>query len=146
MVSFSYTERLPKELSSVLFEEQIKKVIRKLEHTSSDLSIVVTGDDAIRKLNKEYRNHNAATDVLSFEHGDIDPDTGNNFLGDVIISLDRAKDQSDKKGHSLHEEIVLLTIHGILHLLGYKHSDPKEEETMFALQDELLRDTMSMTL
>jgi len=89
---------------------------------SVELSILFMDDEDIRELNREYRKKDRPTDVLSFpmregEFGDLNPD----LLGDVVISLDTAKRQAEERGETLEEEINLLLIHGILHLLGFDH-------------------------
>ena len=78
--------------------------------------------------------------MLSFTHGKIDPDTNRTYLGDIVISYDQAKKQSTQKSISIEEEIFYLSIHGILHLLGYDHADADEEKVMFKLQEKLFRD------
>ena len=93
---------------------------------SAEISVTFVDDDEIRKLNKEYRNIDRSTDVLSFPMGengvyDINQDTGAKILGDIVISIPHAIDQADRYGHSLQREIGFLTVHSMLHLLGYDH-------------------------
>jgi len=104
----------------------------------SDLSVVIGNDAFLQKLNLKYRQVNAATDVLSFPSGEVDPDTSIQYLGDVIISLPRAEQQASDAGHSLTEELQLLVVHGILHLLGYDHLEVKDKKRMQAAQDLIL--------
>jgi len=110
-------------------------------------------DDArIHELNREYRGIDRPTDVLSFamqegdepdiifdewEEGESDPVSG--MLGDIVISLERAKAQSEEYGHSLEREIGFLFVHGFLHLLGYDHQTAEEEAVMFAKQEAILQ-------
>ncbi|MDO8445336.1 MAG: rRNA maturation RNase YbeY [Deltaproteobacteria bacterium] len=107
--------------------------------TSVELSILFMDDEDIRELNREYRKKNRPTDVLSFpmregEFGDLNPD----LLGDVVISLDTAKRQAEERGETLEEEITLLLIHGILHLLGFDHEkNTAEARRMQAKEKEL---------
>ncbi|MGN0468062.1 MAG: rRNA maturation RNase YbeY [Acutalibacteraceae bacterium] len=93
---------------------------------SAEISVSIVDDEQIHKLNKEYRNVDASTDVLSFPLGvdgvyDINNDTGAQLLGDIVISIEHAVKQSKLYGHSLNREIAFLTVHSMLHLLGYDH-------------------------
>jgi probable rRNA maturation factor len=108
------------------------------------LSIVVTGDEAVRRLNRTYRGVDASTDVLSFWSGEesdfiFAPDAPR-YLGDVVISFPRAEAGAQSAGHPVEAELQLLTVHGVLHLLGHGHADPDKEATMWATQTEILRD------
>jgi probable rRNA maturation factor len=113
------------------------------EETEVDLTFV---DDAtIQELNETYRDITAPTDVLSFsqlENTGEEPEfvdlVGAKVLGDIVISLETGLRQSQEYGHSLKREIAFLTIHGLLHLLGYDHQTAAEEEQMFAKQTEIL--------
>ena len=93
---------------------------------AAEISVTFVDDEAIRKLNREYRHIDRSTDVLSFPLGengvyDINNDTGAKMLGDIVISLQHAVDQAERYGHSLQREIGFLTVHSMLHLLGYDH-------------------------
>jgi len=103
-----------------------------------DLSIVLTGDEALQRLNHEFMGIDAPTDVLSFPADFIDPDTSQPYLGDVIISIPRAKAQAFENGQSVQDEVLLLVVHGVLHLLGYDHALPEEKEQMWAAQAAVL--------
>ena len=94
----------------------------------AEISITFVDDDTIHQLNKKHRNIDKSTDVLSFpmgENGDfpINHDTGAKVLGDIIISIDHAYAQAEKYGHTLQREIGFLTVHSLLHLLGYDHEN-----------------------
>lgn len=108
--------------------------------TSSDLSIVVEDDNYLHELNKEFRGVDAPTDVLSFPSGEeeTDPDTEQVNLGDIIISYPRAVEQAGTAGHPVINELQLLVVHGVLHLLGHDHADPEEKAKMWAAQAEVL--------
>jgi probable rRNA maturation factor len=80
----------------------------------------------------------APTDVLSFPADLVDPDTRRRYLGDVIISLPRAEAQASENGQSLQDEVLLLAVHGVLHLLGHDHAEPEEKERMWAAQEAVL--------
>lgn len=104
--------------------------VLKLENFEGPAEINVTfvDDEEIRQLNHKYRNIDASTDVLSFPMGkdgqyDINPETGLKMLGEVVISIPHAVSQANEYGHSLQREIAFLTVHSVLHLLGYDHSN-----------------------
>lgn len=93
---------------------------------SAEISVSFVDNEEIHKLNKQFRNIDKETDVLSFPLGengeyDINHDTGAKMLGDVVISLEKAVEQAEMYGHSLQREIAFLTVHSVLHLLGYDH-------------------------
>ena len=93
---------------------------------SAEISVIFVDNERIRALNKQYRNKDTATDVLSFPLGengvyDVNPDTGAKVLGDIAISIEKATEQAKMYGHSLQREIGFLTVHSMLHLLGYDH-------------------------
>ena len=105
---------------------------------NTDLAIVIGDDDQIQSLNRDYRGVDHPTDVLSFPQGSKDPHSGHVNLGDIIISLPRAAAQADADGHSLEDELVLLVVHGLLHLLGYDHEKDDGREEMWGVQDDIL--------
>lgn len=93
---------------------------------AAEVSVTFVDDEEIHKLNKQFRNIDRSTDVLSFPLGengvyDINHDTGAKMLGDIVISIPHAIDQADRYGHTLQREIGFLTVHSMLHLLGYDH-------------------------
>ncbi|HID63410.1 MAG TPA: rRNA maturation RNase YbeY [Anaerolineae bacterium] len=108
------------------------------------LSVVITDDEAVRELNRQFRDVDAPTDVLAFgggREGDFVTAPGEPaYLGDVVISYPRAVAQAEEYGHSIDRELALLAVHGVLHLLGYDHVDEAERTEMWARQDEILRD------
>jgi probable rRNA maturation factor len=113
-----------------------------LQHHSAlfdgDLSVVVGDDAQLSRLNQAYRGVAAPTDVLAFPSDESDPDSGRLYLGDVIISYPQALEQARSGGHSAQDELALLVVHGVLHLLGYDHTDPQEKERMWAVQKEVI--------
>ncbi|MFN3301822.1 MAG: rRNA maturation RNase YbeY [Patescibacteria group bacterium] len=113
-----------------LLENFIKKIFKKLK-IKKDLSIAFVGQKRIKELNKKYLKREMVTDVLSFPGQ-------NNFLGEIVISLPQAKKQAKKIGHSLKEELKILIIHGLLHLLGFDDKTKKEEKKMQMKEKELL--------
>lgn len=108
----------------------------------SELSVVLTGDDAVRELNRTYRGVDAATDVLSFSQTEGEefavPDGEMPHLGDVIISIETAQRQASEHSLALQDEVAHLLVHGVLHLLGYDHEDAADEVVMRAHEDAIL--------
>ena len=99
----------------------------------AEINVTFVSDDKIRKINREFRNIDSSTDVLSFPLGfegdyDVNPENDRLMLGDVIISAEHAKAQADFFGHSLDREIAYLTVHSVFHLLGYDHVDEGENK------------------
>ncbi|MGN0560896.1 MAG: rRNA maturation RNase YbeY [Candidatus Fimenecus sp.] len=93
---------------------------------SAEISVTFVDDTRIQELNKQHRNIDKATDVLSFPLGengvyDVNPETGAKLLGDIVISMERAVQQAEEYGHPLQREVAFLTVHSMLHLLGYDH-------------------------
>jgi len=121
-------------------EQQIGKVLISLDCNEHEISILFIGDQGIRDLNHQFRNIDRSTDVLSFPQilaGELEI-PGALILGDVAISLETARCQSEEHGLSFEEELTLLLIHGILHLLGYDHEvSDQEEERMRSKTREL---------
>ena len=104
----------------------------------SELSIVLTDEARLQQLNRDYLGIDAPTDVLSFPASETDPETGARYIGDILISMPRARAQAESAGHPLQWEVQLLVIHGILHLLGHDHAEPEEKERMWNSQAEIL--------
>lgn len=101
-----------------------------------DFTLSFVEPEEIRELNRNYRQVDSVTDVLSFESdGEIDPETGIEYLGDIVICLEQAARQAEQSGHSVENEIALLEIHGLLHLLGYDHMEKDQKDEMWHYQD-----------
>lgn len=95
---------------------------------NAEVSVRLVDNEEIRKLNNQYRNIDRETDVLSFPLGvdgtyDINHDTGDQMLGDIVISVSKAMEQAERYGHSIQREIGYLSVHSMLHLLGYDHEE-----------------------
>lgn len=137
-------------------QETINKACEKTleyENCSFDaqISVTIVDNEEIQRINKEFRNKDAVTDVLSFpmlefdedgnaEDCDFDFDGEEAVLGDIVISAERAAEQAKSYGHSFKREIAFLTVHSMLHLLGYDHVTSEEDEkVMFTKQDEILK-------
>ena len=125
---------MKKVLESALKKEKIKNVT---------FNIILVDNDYIHKINKEYRNIDRETDVITFALEDEDTvllPNSDRVLGDIYISLDKAKSQSIEYGHSFERELCFLAVHGFYHLLGYDHQTKEEEEIMFKKQEEVLKE------
>ena len=112
-------------------------------HPQAELSVVLVDEDTIATLHEQWMDEPGPTDVLSFPMDELRPggpdgESDPGLLGDVVLCPQVAARQAVTAGHSTHEELLLLTTHGILHLLGYDHAEPDEEAEMFALQRKLL--------
>lgn len=126
--------------------EELKKIVeytlkyQKVEN--SILNVIIVNEDKIRELNKNYRNKDSVTDVISFALEDDDTFIKTNIrvLGDIYICFKRAMEQAINYNHSLKRELSFLTVHGILHLLGYDHMNEKDEKVMFELQERILNE------
>ena len=136
-----------------LIEKAVKLCVKKEGFPyPCEASVTLTDNESIKELNREHRDIDEPTDVLSFplieyvhdepqiQPGDIDPDSGQVFLGDIIISVEKAFEQAQSYGHSIERELAFLAVHGILHLLGYDHETENEEKHMFSLQEDILNE------
>jgi probable rRNA maturation factor len=113
-------------------------ILKALERSQAELSIALVGDKEMRPLNAKYRKKNKTTDVLSFSADSL-ATAKRVLLGDVIISVEQARRQAKERNHSLKREMVILLIHGILHLLGYDHErSPRQAKIMADLEAKLL--------
>ena len=116
--------------------------IKKLNLKDIEFNIILTNNEYIHKLNKEYRNIDRETDVITFalEDDELFPEMENRVLGDIYISIDKARSQAEEYGHSFKRELCFLAVHGFLHLLGYDHMVEEDEKIMFNLQEEILNE------
>lgn len=136
----SYIEGFEDEKLFGRLQELLDKLLSESGRSGYDMTVVICGDSFIHGLNKTYRSIDKPTDVLSFSQLEgeslSEPEGENPMLGDVVISLDRARSQSDEYGVTLEEELARLCVHGALHLLGMDHErGPLEEKAMFEKQD-----------
>ncbi len=115
-----------------------------LKHKDFELTVTVTDNEQIHQLNKEFRDVDSPTDVLSFPLWDreedpfINPENNCIMLGDIIISLERALEQANEYGHSLKRECAYLCVHAVMHLLGYDHIEEVDKKVMRAREEEIL--------
>ncbi len=112
-------------------------------HPATELCLRLVNNDTIAVLNEQWMDKKGPTDVLSFpmdelSPGDEDDESPEGYLGDIALCPQVAMDQAAEAGHTGQDEISLLTVHGILHLLGYDHAEPEEHQEMFGLQARLL--------
>lgn len=123
-------------------------VIDKMKvHPDAELSMVLLDTSSMADLHMRWMDLPGPTDVMSFPMDELEPggrpdapDPGPAMLGDIVLCPEFAAKQAETAGHSLGHELALLTVHGVLHLLGYDHAEPDEEKEMFALQRELLEE------
>ena len=124
-------DKLHEFITFVLKEEKLENV---------EFNIIFIDNPRIHEINLTYRGVDRPTDVISFALEDNKTiDLGVRLLGDIYISIDKAKEQATSFGHSLRREISFFAVHGLLHLLGYDHMTEEEEKVMFAKQEELLQ-------
>lgn len=130
--------------NKILEEKELRKLIKYalkyMKMKNVTFSVIFVDNDKIHKLNKEYRNIDRETDVITFRLADYEEVKCGKIsvLGDIYISLDKAMSQSIEYGHSYLRELSFLLIHGFLHLLGYDHMNEVDEKEMFSLQEDIL--------
>lgn len=128
-----------KELETIV--KLLDYVVKRENIEEALFNVIIVDNDKIHEINKAYRNVDRVTDVISFALEDepfVNLDI--RVLGDIYISYDKAKEQSKEYGHSLERELSFLTIHGLLHLLGYDHMEKEEEKIMFEKQELILNE------
>ncbi|WP_027089271.1 rRNA maturation RNase YbeY [Thomasclavelia saccharogumia] len=125
-----------------IYLEIIKETVNQLEIDEDlELSCILVDDQKIHEINKEYRNIDRSTDVISFALEDNEQYYVSGMprsLGDIFISIDHAKMQAEEYGHSLKREMCFLFTHGLLHLLGFDHMEVEDEKEMIAMQKTIL--------
>ena len=121
--------------------ELISYAVKREKLENAIFNVIIVDNNKIHELNKEYRGIDRVTDVISFALEDFhDIDLEIRMLGDIYISYEKAKEQADYYGHSYLRELSFLTIHGLLHLLGYDHMKKEDEEIMFKKQEVILNE------
>ena len=118
----------------------VTRTLEILQLADQELTIAFESNTKLKLLKRDYLGIDETTDVLSFQSGEVNPETGNLFLGDIIISPKKARNQAKEKQIPLDLEILTLCIHGLLHLIGYDHSSKVEEKNMFKMQEKLIGD------
>lgn len=134
------TNKKIKEINKL--EKYLKFIVKKLNIEKAIFNIIFVSNEEIHKINREYRNTDRVTDVISFALEDNQDIVYEDFrlLGDIYIAIDVAYDQAIEYNHSREREVCFLATHGILHLLGYDHMTDEEEKEMFSLQEKLLQE------
>jgi probable rRNA maturation factor len=137
----------PKKLkiNKKLIELGVQSTLNALRREDVDVTVRLTNDEELKDLNHHFRGVQGTTDVLSFNQDYINPETQKYYLGDIIISKERALEQSKDKENTFDEECLLLVIHGTLHLLGYDHYQPEDKEVMWKLQETILKKAIEET-
>ena len=136
---FNTTEE---EIDTTEVDQVLKFACKHLNINNPLLNVVIVDNEKIREINKEYRNKDAVTDVISFafeEVKDVDYEDVR-FLGEIYISYERCKEQAADFGHSVRREFCYLAVHGLIHLLGYDHIKEEDKKVMRALEEEILNE------
>ena len=138
---FNQTGENIEELDTV--KEVLLGACKKEKLGDTSFNVILVNNDYIHELNKNYRNIDRETDVITFALEDDDSIVLPNdmrVLGDIYISIDKARSQAIEYGHSFLREICFLAVHGFYHLLGYDHMNPEDEKIMFEKQEEVLKE------
>jgi len=138
MIFIEFDPTLKIDLPRELLERTAAAALRQQSAPDADLTLVLTGDTRLRALNRDFLHTDAPTDVLSFPSDEHDPETGRRYLGDVIISVLRAASQAQAGKHPFEQEVQLLVVHGVLHLLGHDHAEAGGKARMWAAQAAVL--------
>lgn len=143
MIIIQTEKELPVEINRQMLQESINMTLSTLVKEDLDVTLRLTDDAEIHQLNKKFRKQDKPTDVLSFNYNFMDPETNREYLGDIIISIETASRQAREHNFTINQELAFLAIHGTLHLLGYDHQLPKQEEPMFQMQEEIFDKLLS---
>ncbi len=129
------------------YEQDFIRVMKQCEKTLDitkeySVSLIFTDAKEIHEINRNYRNIDRPTDVISFalmdSENDYEMPEGDNELGDIFISIDAVREQAESYEHSVQREVCFLFTHGLLHLLGYDHMNDEDEKVMFRIQDVII--------
>ena len=138
---FNQTEKEITELDTVL--KVLDSALKKENLDNVSFNLIIVDNEYIHELNRDYRNIDRETDVITFALEDEDSiilPSDERVLGDIYISIDKAESQALEYGHSLLRELSFLAVHGFYHLLGYDHMRPEDEKVMFKKQEEVLEE------
>jgi len=149
-IIYDETDKITEDMADWI-EDLLNVAAKKLSvENNAEVSIAVVSNEKIREINREYRDKDKVTDVISFAIEDDEDDLLKEFdmegitiprdLGDIFISYDKAVEQAEEYGHSVERELGFLMVHGFLHLNGYDHMTDEDEKRMFALQEEILKE------
>lgn len=134
------TKEQIKELSTI--KKAIQHALKKEQLKNAEFNIIFVDNERIWEINRQYRKKDSVTDVISFSFEDNEEFINEEYrlLGEIYISIDKAREQAVEYGHSELRELSFLAIHGLLHLLGYDHMEKEEEEIMIQKQEEILNE------
>ena len=135
IVPSSYSKEIEQSRLGLAFLETLKAL--KIDKDVS-VTLRLTNNRLIRQFNREWLGVDAPTDVLSFENAYSDPENGEQYLGDILISFEKARKQAKESGHQVQDELEMLLVHGLLHLVGYDHDTRLNWEKMSQTQDAIL--------
>lgn len=149
-IIYDETDKITEDMADWI-EDLLNVAAKKLSvEKNAEVSITVVSNEKIREINREYRDKDKVTDVISFAIEDDEDDLLKEFdmegitiprdLGDIFISYEKAVEQAEEYGHSVERELGFLMVHGFLHLNGYDHMTDEDEKRMFALQEEILKE------
>jgi probable rRNA maturation factor len=138
MITIIQNTSFPNELNIDRLGEKFQEALKQLKIDDSEVTIVLDSNKKLRELKNKYLGIDEIPDVLSFTSGEINPETGNIYLGDIVLSLEKANDQAEAINHSIELEVLTLVVHGLLHLLNYDHSNESDAKMMFKKQDRIL--------
>ena len=143
MININLSKETKNKINQVVeLKKLMNYAVKYMKQDNIEFGVIFTDNNKIHDLNKKYRNIDRETDVITFRLEDYEKVMCGdiNVLGDIYISIDKAKSQSEEYGHSYLRELSFLLIHGFLHLLGYDHIDDEDEKEMFKLQEEILNE------
>ncbi|MEK7673514.1 MAG: rRNA maturation RNase YbeY [Patescibacteria group bacterium] len=149
MIKFNFNNETEFKINSKFFKKYVDKlqmvlktfVKKKMMDRKGELTLVLVDDETIHGINRDYRQKDKPTDVISFaylELADFKKEKGDLQVGDIFISIDTAMRQSEEKGHSMDKELAILFVHGLLHVFGFDHNNDEEEEEMEGWAKKLL--------
>lgn len=131
------------EINLALLERSILTALESVNKPDVDITLRLTDDATMRRLNQSFRDVDKTTDVLAFNQDFINPETERFYLGDIVISVERAIEQAPENNHTLDQECAFLAIHGTLHLLGYDHYENRQKAEMWDLQDKIYQQVIT---
>jgi len=135
MIKLIYSNRTEEKIDKKLFSKLLPKIAEKHPDAQGGISLAVVDDNKIQALNGKHRGKDEPTDVISFAYNESEKFPGENMLGEIYISIDTAKRQSEDLDH----ELKFLFVHGVLHLLGYTHETDEKYTEMMMITEDLLR-------
>ncbi|OIO72805.1 MAG: rRNA maturation RNase YbeY [Elusimicrobia bacterium CG1_02_37_114] len=132
---FNTSKEVPEELHNKIREIVFRTLKYERHNSGCELAVILTSDDEIQKLNSQYLDREAPTDILCFPYNEK-----GSIAGDIFISLDRAEEQAEEYGNTFKQEILFLVIHGVLHLLDWRDDTESSRRKMLRRQEEILND------